>query len=158
MGFFHRFARMHGHFHHHFGGHHGHHGHHGHEGSHLEHIADRIAGRLDLDEGQQDKLADLLEAVWAQRAAVKSPDLVGELASVIQGERLDRDAARALADQRIAALQAGVTPVVDALGTFYDALDAEQQQAVGFMLRMRGRFGGRFGRGFGDRKARGSAQ
>ncbi|MBV8379275.1 MAG: Spy/CpxP family protein refolding chaperone [Paucibacter sp.] len=153
MGLFHRFARMHGHFHHH------HHGHHGHdEGSRLEHMAEHVAARLDLDDAQQDKLTDLLEALWAQRAAVKSPDLVKDLAGVIQGERLDRDAARALAEQRIAALQAGVTPVLDALGGFYDSLDAEQQQAVRFMLRMRGRFGGRFGDRSRDRGGRRSAQ
>jgi len=155
MGLFHRFARMHGHLHHHFSGHghHGYHGHHGDEGAYVDHVVDRVASRLDLDEGQQDKLANLLEVLWAQRAAVKSPDLIKDLAAVIQGERLDRDAARAWADQRVAALQAGVTPVLDALGEFYDALDAEQQQAVRFMLRMRGRFGGRFGGLRGRRSA-----
>jgi len=151
MGLFHRFARHHGH-------HHSHHhcdrdGRDAGAGSHAEHVAERISGRLDLNDEQHDKLAVLLEEVWAQRAAIKSPDLVEQLGGLIQGERLDRDAARAWVDQRIAAVQAGSGPVLAALGDFYDSLDAEQQQVLRFMLRMRGREGGRWGRGRGGRRS-----
>ena len=142
MGLFHRLARM----HHHRGHHHSHNCHHeGDEASRVEHIADRVAGGLDLNEAQQAKLVTLLEAVQVQRAAIKSPDLVKDLAGLVKAERFDREAADAWIAQRLQAVQTGAPSVLTALGDFYDALDTEQQQALRFMLRM----GGRFGRGGG---------
>ena len=144
MGLFHRLAR----FHHHHRGHHDHHHHHheGDEASRIEHIADRVASRLDLNEAQQAKFVALLEAVQVQRAALKSPDLVKDLAGLVKGERFDREAANAWVAQRLLSLQTGAPSVLTALGDFYDALDTEQQQVLRFMLRMGGRFG-RGGRG-----------
>jgi len=141
MGLFHRLAR----FHHHRGHHHSRGHHEGDEASRIEHIADRVAGGLDLNEAQQEKFVALLETAQAQRAAIKSPDLIKDLAGLVKGERLDRDAANAWIAQRLQALQAGAPGVLTALADFYDALDAEQQQVLRFMLRM----GGRFGRGGG---------
>jgi hypothetical protein len=48
-------------------------------------------------------------------------------------------------DTRLAAIQLAVPDLIDALADFYDALDAEQQQALRFVLRVRRRGFGRFG-------------
>jgi hypothetical protein len=145
MGLFHRLAR-----HHHRGHHHDHHHSHCHhdgdEASRIEHITERAAAKLDLNEAQQQKFAALLEAVQAQRAAVKSPDLIKEISGLVQGERFDRDAAKAWIDQRLQSLQNGAPGVLAALADFYDALDKDQQQALRFMLRVRGGLGGSWGR------------
>ncbi len=146
MGLFHRLARFHHHRGHH---HHDHHSHEGDDASRIEHITDRVASRLDLNEAQQAKFVTLLEAVQVQRAAIKSPDLMKDLAGLVKGERFDREAASAWVAQRLQSLQTGAPSVLTALGDFYDALDTEQQQVLRFMLRMGGRFGGggRGGRG-----------
>jgi Spy/CpxP family protein refolding chaperone len=146
MSFFHRFSRHHEHHARHHCGRHGHD-----DASHIEHLADRISGRLDLNEAQQDKLVSLLESLQAQRAAIRNVDFAKDLGAMIQGERIDRAAAQAWIDQRMQSLQTAAPTVLGALADFYDALDTEQQQALRFMLRMRGgwarRFAGRFGRG-----------
>ncbi len=153
MSFF-RFLR------HHHDRHHGHHGHHHHdhfghggpgfdEASRIEYMADKVSSRLDLNDEQQQRLHALLTCLQEQRANIKNGDIAKEVGTMIQGQTFARDAAKAWIDQRLQALQTAAPIVLTALADFYDALDTEQQQALRFLLRMRGRFGRNQGRGKG---------
>ncbi|XHS77678.1 Spy/CpxP family protein refolding chaperone [Burkholderiaceae bacterium UC74_6] len=134
-----RHFRDHHHFGHHFGGHHhGPFGGHGGDGSEfLEHIVHRASRKLDLNENQQGLLATLLKELQTQRAAMKSglPDLKNLLA----GESFDRTAATQMLDSRLDAVRAAGPGVIKAVGDFFDSLDAEQKQALRFVMRTRSR-------------------
>ncbi len=123
--------RGHHHFGHHFGGNH----HHGDHAGFLDHILARAARKLDLNPSQQELLGSLLRQVQAQRAAMKSglPDLKGLLA----GESFDRSSATQMLDARLDAIRGAGPSVINAAGDFFDSLDAEQKQALRFMLRTR---------------------
>ncbi len=152
MSFF-RFLR------HHHDRRHAHHGHHHHrdhfghggsgfdEASRIEYMADKVSSRLDLNEAQQQRLHALLSCLQEQRTNIKSGDIAKEVGAMIQGETFARDAAKTWIDQRLQALQTAAPIVLTALADFYDSLDTEQQQALRFLLRMRGRFGRHHGRG-----------
>jgi len=146
MSFFHHFYRGHGHHGHH-GDHCGRGGRHGHRhdeaGSRIEHLADRLGSRLDLNDEQREHLKTLLALLQRQRTLIKGESLLDEVKGLMAGSTLDRAAAQALVDARIQALQAAGPQLIAALGDFYDALDADQQQALRFVLRLRGRFAGR---------------
>ena len=133
MNPFHAF-RGHHHFGHHFGGHHHHHDG-DHASSFLDHILARAARKLDLNPSQQDLLGTLLRQVQAQRAAMKSglPELKGLLA----GESFDRAAATQMLDARLDAIRGAGPSVINAAGDFFDSLDAEQKQALRFIMRTR---------------------
>jgi Spy/CpxP family protein refolding chaperone len=133
--------------------HHGHHAHHGHSrfdgdaADLVELLADRICQRLDLNAEQEARLARLLAAAQQQRQALRRDVLVPELRDLLADATLDREAARLLLSERIAAVQAAAPALIDALADFFDALDAEQQQVLRFMLRLKRRGWGRPGRG-----------
>ena len=159
MSLFHALVRAHRHASHerhgrHFGGHpgHHHHGYHGHgrfdgdAADLVELLADRISQRLDLNDEQEARLARLLAAAQQQRQALRRDVLVPELRDLLAGTTLDREAARLLLSERIAAVQAAAPALIDALADFFDALDAEQQQVLRFMLRLKRRGWGRAGR------------
>ncbi len=134
MNPFNAFRGHHGHhpFGHHFGGHHHHDGD---RGAFFDHIVGRAARKLDLTAAQQELLAALLRQVQAQRASMKSalPDLKGLLA----GESFDRTAATQMLDARLDAVRAAGPSVINAAGDFFDSLDAEQKQALRFLMRTR---------------------
>lgn len=176
MSLFHALVRAHRHASHerhgrHFGGHfdhrgpHGHHHHHAHHGRDrfdgdaadlVELLADRISQRLDLSDEQEARLARLLAAAQQQRQALRRDVLVPELRDLLAGTTLDRESARLLLSERIAAVQAAAPAMIDALADFFDALDAEQQQVLRFMLRLKRRGWGRASReGRPDRSDRG---
>lgn len=161
MSLFHALVRAHRHAYHerhgrHLGGHH--HGHHGHHHGHghgrfdgdaadlVELLADRISQRLDLTDEQEARLARLLAAAQQQRQALRRDVLVPELRELLAGTTLDREATRLLLSERIAAVQDAAPVLIDALADFFDALDAEQQQVLRFMLRLKRRGWGRAGR------------
>ena len=132
MNPFHAFRGRH-HFGHHFGGHHHHDGEHA--SYFLDHIVDRAARKLDLTAAQRELLSTLLRQLQAQRAAMKSglPELKGLLA----GESFDRNTATQMLDARLDAIRAAGPSVINGAGDFFDSLDAEQKQALRFMLRAR---------------------
>lgn len=146
MELFHAWRHAH---HRHLGRHDHHHAHHDHDGptSRLDHLADKIGHRLDLDSIQREHLIKLLANVDQQRQAMRGGALVQDLGGLLAGTTLDRAAAQQLVDARLEAIQAAGPAIIDALAEFYDALDPEQQQVLRFMLRLRQRFAGRFGRG-----------
>lgn len=182
MSFLHAF--FHGRHHHHHHGRHrfGHHGHHGYdsqrghrsghfhdeggffgeggrsdEGAAIEHLAHKIARRLDLDAVQLAQLKTLIECLQQQREAVRGGDWLQQAGSLLDGRTFDQQAAEALAAERIATVQAAVPKVLDALAGFYNALDADQQQVLRFIIRLGRRArGGRHGDGMRRDGARGA--
>jgi hypothetical protein len=155
MSLFHALARAGRRAHHDHHGHHGHHHHfhHGHSrfdgdaADLVELLADRISQRLDLNAEQEARLARLLAAAQQQRQALRRDVLVPELRDRLAEATMDREAARLLLSERIAAVQAAAPALIDALADFFDALDAEQQLVLRFMLRLKRRGWGRPGRG-----------
>lgn len=145
MNPFHAFVHAHRRHAHH-GGHHHHHHHGGGEASFADHLAAKLSRRLDLNDEQQAKLQTLLAALRQQRQALRRDALFQDVTGLLAGSILDRAATRQLVDERLATAQAAVPALIDALADFYDALDAEQQQALRFVLRLRRRGFGRFGR------------
>lgn len=167
MSLFHALARAGRRAHHDHHGHHGHHHHfhHGHSrfdgdaADLVELLADRISQRLDLNAEQEARLARLLAAAQQQRQALRRDVLVPELRDLLAEATMDREAARLLLSERIAAVQAAAPALIDALADFFDALDAEQQLVLRFMLRLKRRGWGRPGRGDRwDRADRGSRE
>lgn len=133
--------------------HHDHHRHHGHSrfdgdaADLIDLLADRISQRLDLNAEQEARLSRLLAAAQQQRQALRRDVLVPELRDLLADGTLDREAARLLLSERIAAVQMAAPALIDALADFFDALDGEQQQVLRFMLRLKHRGWGRPGRG-----------
>ena len=141
MGLFHRFAHRHGHHHH------GHHDHHERgEGSRAERMAEHAANHLDLSDAQRGHLSELLELMQSSRESLRGDDPVAELTALLANTRLDREAARAAAEKRVQSVQSGLPGLIEALGNFYDSLDADQQQALRFLLRRKAGWRARFGR------------
>ena len=129
-----RAFRDHHHFGHHFGGHHHHRGD---PAEFLEFIVARATGKLDLNENQQALLATLLKELQTQRAAMKSG--MPDLKNLLSGESFDRTAATQMLDSCLDALRAAGPGVINAAGDFFDSLDAEQKQALRFVMRTRSR-------------------
>lgn len=147
MGFMHALfhSRHHHRGHHRFGrwGHHvGGHAHddeafHGHDGrEHIDHLAHKIAKRLDLNDEQQARLRTLIECLQAQREAVRGHDWLQDASALFNARTFDRDAAQAQVSARLATVQQAVPNVLDAVAGFYDALDADQQQVLRFIIRV----------------------
>ncbi|MCH7345917.1 Spy/CpxP family protein refolding chaperone [Pelomonas sp. CA6] len=107
------------------------HGRHGHG----ERLLERVGAALDLDAGQRERLAELLDQLQRQRRALKSLAGGPEIPALLAGDSFARDEAQRLFDARLDALRAAGPALVAALGDFFDALDFEQQQALRFMLR-----------------------
>jgi Spy/CpxP family protein refolding chaperone len=107
---------------------------------HREHIVDRVASRLELNEAQKAKLAALVAKVQEQRAALAGqPDPRAQVRALVAGDKFDRAGAQALLSKTAAAIETRSPEVVAALGDFYDSLDARQQAKVReFMERRRG--------------------
>jgi Spy/CpxP family protein refolding chaperone len=103
-------------------------------------MVDRIAGRLDLNEAQKAKLADLAAKLQAQRAALAGQgDPREQFRALVAGDKFDRAGAQALMSKTAAAIEARSPEVIAALADFYDSLNAQQQAKVReFMQHRRG--------------------
>jgi periplasmic protein CpxP/Spy len=103
-----------------------------------EHVVDRVASRLDLNEAQKAKLAVLVEKLQAQRAALAGqPDARAQFQALVAGDKFDRDSAQALLHKAAGAIETRSPEVIAALGDFYDSLDARQQAKVREFLQHR---------------------
>ncbi|MFG6466540.1 Spy/CpxP family protein refolding chaperone [Roseateles sp. BYS87W] len=130
-------------FRHHFG--HGHHGHRGHPfgrhadaGGFADHLVDRAAAKLDLDDEQRRRLAAWVAQLQQQRQALKGLARGPELTGLLAGDQFPRESAQQLLDAKLDALRAAGPGVIGAFAEFFDALDAEQRQVLRFTMR---RFG-----------------
>lgn len=98
---------------------------------HRDRMVERIAARLELNEGQKAKLAALAVKLHEQRAALaEQPDPRTQFQALIAGDRFDRAGAQALASRAASAIETHSPEVIAALGDFYDSLDAAQQARV----------------------------
>lgn len=136
------FRRWHAHheFRHHFG--HGHHGHAGHgfgrhadAGDFVDHLVARLAAKLDLDADQRRHLAAWFAQLQQQREALKGLARGPELTGLLAHEQFPQETAQQLLDAKLEAVRAAGPGVIGAFAAFFDALDAEQRQALRFMTR-----------------------
>lgn len=94
-------------------------------------VVDRVASRLDLDAQQKTRLDALAVKLQEQRAALRgATDPRAEARSLIAGEKFDRDKARTLVNDKVAAVNAKSPEVIAAFGDFYDGLNPAQQAKV----------------------------
>ena len=103
-------------------------------------VVDRVAGRLDLNAEQRQRLDALALKLQEQRTALRggSGDPRTEVRSLIAGEKFDRTKAQALVGEKLAAVTTGSPQVIAAFGDFYDSLSPAQQAKVRDFLDNRG--------------------
>lgn len=96
-----------------------------------QHVVDRVAGKLDLDAAQKQKLATLATKLHEQRLALRgATDPRTEARSLIAGEKFDRVKAQSMLTEKMAVVNAGSPEVIAAFGDFYDSLSPAQQAKV----------------------------
>ena len=95
-------------------------------------VVDRVSSKLDLNDGQKQKLNVLADKMEAQRTAFvgKAADPRAEMQAIVSGDKFDRARAQSLLEEKTRAVQANSPEVITALADFYDSLNAEQQQKV----------------------------
>ncbi|NML47618.1 hypothetical protein HHL11_27965 [Ramlibacter sp. G-1-2-2] len=109
------------------------------QAKHREHVVERVASRLDLNEAQKAKLSDFLARMQAERAAAmasqQSPR--AQMLALVSGDKFDRAGAQAWMSKTAAALETRSPAVIASLADFYDSLDATQQAKVREYLQQR---------------------
>ncbi|WP_374669202.1 Spy/CpxP family protein refolding chaperone [Ramlibacter sp.] len=109
-----------------------------------EKAVNRVAGKLDLNAEQKQKLGVLADKLQAQRQAVMgATDPRAEVRALVAGDKFDRARAQAFVTQKTAAVSTASPEVITALGDFYDSLNAEQQAKVRAFLERGRRHGWR---------------
>ena len=108
-------------------------------------LVDRVAGKLDLNAEQKQRLSTLGDKVFEQRQALigQTTDPRAEFRALLSSDKFDRTRAQALITEKTAALQDKSPAVVAALADFYDSLNPTQQQKVRAYLEGRHRGWGR---------------
>lgn len=107
-----------------------------------EHMLERVASRLDLNEDQKKKLAALADKLQEQRQAWRAQgDPRAQVQALVAGDKFDRVRAQALVAEKTGAINAKSPEVIAALGDFYDSLNPTQQAKVREFMQ-RGRRGG----------------
>jgi len=87
---------------------------------------------VDLTEAQQDQVAEMTEAMRAERKEYRASkgDKLGMLTDVLSQETVDRDAVYAEIDQRLAERRELMVQRADALMDFAETLDEDQRAAL----------------------------
>jgi periplasmic protein CpxP/Spy len=100
--------------------------------------------KLDLNDGQKQKLAVLADKLREQRTALigKTTDSRAEVQSLVAGATLDKARAQALIEEKTGALRSKSPEVIAAAADFFDNLNPAQQQQVRELMTAR-----RHGRG-----------
>jgi Spy/CpxP family protein refolding chaperone len=95
-------------------------------------MVDRAADKLQLNAEQKPLLANLLDALFAQRQAMvgQNTDMRAELRSWFSGSSFDAARAQTLINDKASVLQSKSPEVVAALAVFFDGLNPQQQQNV----------------------------
>lgn len=104
-------------------------------------MVDRVAGKLDLNADQKQRLTVLADKMREQRIVLmgQSQDPRAEVKALVAGDKFDKARAQALIMEKTTALQSKSPEVIAALADFYDSLNpAQQQQVRDFMERRRG--------------------
>lgn len=103
-------------------------------------VLDQVSSRLDLNADQERLLGVLADKLHEQRIALigQTKDPRAEVEALVAGVEFDRTLAKAIALEKIAAVQSKSPDVIDALADFYDSLNLAQQQKVRDFLAHRG--------------------
>ncbi|MGN6529218.1 MAG: Spy/CpxP family protein refolding chaperone [Burkholderiaceae bacterium] len=98
------------------------------------HMLEHVGKHLNLDANQSARLKALADLLHAQHAA--GGDLHQRVQALFAGNTFDRAGAQQLVSEKVAQVQANGPAVINAVGDFYDSLNATQQQQVrDFMAR-----------------------
>lgn len=109
-------------------------------------MIEKVAGRLELDAAQKERLAVLADTLRDKRKAVMGETAPrAEMQALIAGDKFDRERAASLVAAKTEAMRANSPAVITAMADFYDSLRADQQAKVREFLQRRGRGG--WGRG-----------
>lgn len=95
-------------------------------------IVERVAGKLDLNADQKQRLNVLADKLQEQRAALvgKTTDPRAEVQALVAGEKFDRSRAQTLLTEKTAAITSKSPEVINAMADFYDSLTPAQQTKV----------------------------
>jgi periplasmic protein CpxP/Spy len=107
-----------------------------------EKMVNRVAGKLELNADQKQRLTTLGEKLHAQRVALmgQASDPRAEIKALVAGDKFDAVRAQALITEKTTAVQASSPEVIAALADFYNSLNAVQQQKVRDFMESRGRW------------------
>lgn len=101
-------------------------------------MVDRVAGKLDLNAEQKQRLAALAAKLHEQRNAMRGAgDPRAEVQALVAGDKFDRTKAQAFVNEKAAAVTQRSPEVIAALGDFYDSLNPAQQAKVREFLQKR---------------------
>ena len=95
-------------------------------------IIERVAGKLDLNADQKQRLNVLADKLQEQRTALvgKTTNPRAEMQSLVAGDKFDRTRAQTLLTEKTAAITSKSPEVITALADFYDSLTPVQQTKV----------------------------
>ena len=104
-------------------------------------MIERAGKKLDLNDGQKQKLGVLADKLREQRTALmgKTTDPRAEVQSLVAGATLDKAKAQALVEEKTGALRSKSPEVIAAAADFFDNLNPAQQQQVRDMMTSRRR-------------------
>lgn len=107
-----------------------------------EKMVNRVAGKLDLNADQKQRLSALGDKLHAQRVALmgQASDPRAEIKALVAGDKFDAVRAQALINEKTATVHATSPEVIAALADFYNSLNAVQQQKVRDFMESRGRW------------------
>ncbi len=95
-------------------------------------IVERVAGKLDLNTEQKQRLNVLADKLQEQRAVLvgKTTNPGAEVHALVAGEKFDRTRAQTLLAEKTAAITSKGPEVITAMADFYDSLTPAQQTKV----------------------------
>lgn len=94
-------------------------------------VLDRVASRLELNADQRTRLDALSVKLMEQREALRgAADPRAEARSLVAGATFDREKAKTLIGEKVAAVNAKSPEVIAAFGDFFDSLSPAQQTKV----------------------------
>lgn len=94
-------------------------------------VLDRVASRLELNADQRTRLDALSVKLMEQREALRgATDPRAEVRSLVAGATFDREKAKTLIGEKVAAVNAKSPEVIAAFGDFFDSLSPAQQTKV----------------------------
>ena len=104
-------------------------------------MIERAGKKLDLNDGQKQKLGVLADKLREQRTALvgKTTDPRAGIQSLVAGATLDKAKAQALVEEKTGALRSKSPEVIAAAADFFDNLNPAQQQQVRDMMTSRHR-------------------
>ena len=105
-----------------------------------------VSGELELTEPQKQRLGTLADRLREQRVALvgKTTDPRAEVQALVAGAQFDRTRAKAILDEKTAAILSKSPDVIAAAADFFDSLTPAQQDKVRTAMQRRH---GWFGRG-----------